>query len=188
MNLSSKEKDFLLAAARDSIRSLFETSQPPSADYSIFPNLKTKAGAFVTLKIDSELRGCIGYVTSYKSLFETVCEAARHAAVQDPRFNPLTREELELIDIEISILSPMKKISNYNEIIIGEHGLLLEEGFNRGLLLPQVASENNFSREQFLDSICMKAGLNGKFWQKKKLNLKVFTAIVFSEERRRDNA
>lgn len=184
MELSLKEKEILLLTARESIRSLFGKANIPSVDYNLHPNLKIKAGAFVTLKITNELRGCIGYITSDQPLFETICEVAKHAAAQDPRFPPLTPKEFNSIDIEISVLSPMIKISHYNEIKISEHGLLVEEGYNRGLLLPQVATENNYTVQQFLSSVCMKAGLSPDLWQRKKLNLKVFTALVFNEERR----
>jgi AmmeMemoRadiSam system protein A len=187
MELTSKEKEILLLTARESIRSLFEKADIPIVDYNLHPNLKIKAGAFVTLRINHELRGCIGYITSDQPLFETICEVAKHAAIQDPRFPPLTKSEFDLIDIEISVLSPLKKISDYSEIKIGEHGLLVEEGFHRGLLLPQVATENNYSVQQFLTSICMKAGLSPDLWQRKKLNLKVFTALVFNEERSKHN-
>jgi hypothetical protein len=183
MELSSQEKKILLTAARESIRSIFSETNIPVIDYKLYPNLKLEAGAFVTLKIKHELRGCIGYITSDQPLFDTVCEVAKHAAVQDPRFPPLTAKEFNSVDLEISVLSPMKKISDYSAIKIGEHGLLVEEGYNRGLLLPQVATENNFTVEQFLKSICLKAGLPSDHWQKKKLNLKVFTALVFNEER-----
>ena len=183
MELSSKEKEILLLTARESIRSLFGKVDIPTADFKAFPNLRLKAGAFVTLKIKGDLRGCIGFITSEQPLFDTICEVAKHAAVQDPRFPPLTPQEFNSIDIEISVLSPMKKISDYDEIIIGKHGLLVEEGLHRGLLLPQVATENDYSVQQFLTSICMKAGLSPDLWQRKKINLKVFTALVFNEER-----
>ena len=184
MELSSEEKAILLAASRESIKSIFGKSDVPTVDYVKYPNLKLNAGAFVTLKIRDELRGCIGFITSEQPLFETICEVAKHAAVQDPRFPALTQKEFNLIDIEISVLSPLQIISSYDEIIIGQHGLLVEEGFHRGLLLPQVATENNYSVQQFLTSICLKAGLSPDLWKKKNLNLKVFTALVFGEERR----
>ena len=183
MELSSEEKNILLSAARESIRSLFGNVDIPTVNYKINPNLKIEAGAFVTLKIKGELRGCIGYITSEQPLFETICKVAKHAAVQDPRFPPLTPKEFNSTAIEISVLSPMKKISGYGEIKIGEHGLLVEEGYSRGLLLPQVATENNYTVNQFLTSICMKAGLSPDLWQRKKLNLKVFSALVFHEEK-----
>jgi AmmeMemoRadiSam system protein A len=187
MELSSKEKEILLLTARETIKSLFGKADIPIVDYRVYPNLKINAGAFVTLKIKSDLRGCIGFITSEQPLFETVCEVAKHAAIQDPRFPPLIPTEFNSIEIEISVLSPMKKISDYSEIKIGEHGLLVEEGFHRGLLLPQVATENNYSVEQFLTSICMKAGLSPDLWQRKKLNLKVFTALVFNQERSKED-
>jgi len=187
MELSSKEKEILLSAARESIGSLYNKTKIPIVDYKLYPNLKLNAGAFVTLKIRNDLRGCIGFITSEQPLFETVCEVAKHAAVEDPRFPPLSQRELNSIDIEISVLSPLKKISEYNEIEIGTHGLLVEEGFNRGLLLPQVATENNYTVQQFLSSICMKAGLASDLWQRKKLNLKVFTALILNEERSMKN-
>lgn len=183
MELSTKEKDILLKAARESIRSLFEQAAPPIVDYKLHPGLKIKAGAFVTLKIRNELRGCIGFITSGQPLFETVCEVAKHASMQDPRFPSLTPKEFNIVDLEISVLSPLRKITNYDEIIIGQHGLVVEEGLNRGLLLPQVATENNYSVQQFLSSICMKAGLSPDLWKRKKLDIKVFSALVFSEER-----
>lgn len=184
MELSSEEKAILLAATRESIKSIFGKADIPTIDYVKYPNLKLNSGAFVTLKIKDELRGCIGFITSEQPLFETICEVAKHAAVQDPRFPALTQTEFDLIDIEISVLSSLQKISSYDQIIIGQHGLLVEEGFHRGLLLPQVATENNYSVQQFLTSICLKAGLSPDLWQKKNLNLQVFTALVFGEERR----
>ncbi len=187
MEFSQKEKEILLLIARESIKSLFGKADIPSPDYKLYPNLKLNAGAFVTLKIKDELRGCIGYITSEQPLFETICEVAKHAAAQDPRFPPLTLREFDLINIEISVLSPLKQISDYSEIEIGTHGLLVEEGYRRGLLLPQVATENNYSVQQFLTSICVKAGLSPDLWKKKKLNLKVFTALIFNEERSKNN-
>ena len=183
MNLSSTEKEILLTAARESIKSLFEKAALPKIDINSYPNLKLNAGAFVTLKINEELRGCIGYITAEEPLINTVTEVAKHAAVEDPRFPSLSRDELDQVSIEISVLSPLMKIKDYSEIKIGEHGLLVEEGLRRGLLLPQVATENNFNVDQFLKSICLKAGLPPDFWKTKMLNLKVFTAQVFSEER-----
>ena len=101
MELSQKEKEILLLTARESIKSLFGKADIPVVDYKVYPNLKINAGAFVTLKIKDELRGCIGYITSEQPLFETICEVAKHAAAQDPRFPPLTPREFKLIDIEI---------------------------------------------------------------------------------------
>lgn len=181
MELSEKIKGILLLAARESIRSKFDDTDPPVIDYEKYPSMKTKCGAFVTLTIDGGLKGCIGYVTSEMSLFDTVCEAARQAAFSDPRFMPLQREELSSVDIEISVLSVPEPIDVYDEIDIGKHGLILNEGNYRGLLLPQVATENNFDLSQYLSAICQKSGLPSGYWKDNKLNLEVFTANIFSE-------
>ncbi len=182
MELSLEEKGFLLSAARDSIKSLFGEVTTPEIDYSKYAVLgKTGPGAFVTITLNNHLKGCIGYITSQLTVFETVCEAAKQAAVKDPRFNPLKKDEVNKINLEISILSVPVPISDYSQINIGTHGLLLDEPYNRGLLLPQVATENNFDLPKFLTAICEKAGINPYEWEERKLNIKTFTATVFSE-------
>jgi AmmeMemoRadiSam system protein A len=134
----------------------------------------------------NELRGCIGYLEApNQTIFDTICEAAKRAAFNDPRFHPLSARELPDINIEISILSPFYPIKDYEEIKIGLHGLLLDEEGIRALLLPQVATEHHFTLQQFLTAICQKAGIDSYTWQKRKLRLKVFTAIIFSEEAKR---
>ena len=138
-------------------------------------------GAFVTLKINEQLSGCSGYIVAMGPLFDPICETARSAAFNDPRFNPLTREKFDKIKIEISVLSPLEPIANYDDIETGKHGILLDEG-GRAVLLPQVATENNFDRAQFLTALCHKAGLYGEYWKERMLKIKIFTATVFSEE------
>lgn len=181
MNLIDDEKKLLLSTARQSILSALNESTKPAIDYSVYPLLKLKLGAFVTLKINEQLRGCIGYIVAMGPLFDTICETARSAAFNDPRFNPLTREEFDKIKIEISVLSPLEPITNYDDIETGKHGILLDEG-GRAVLLPQVATENNFNRAQFLTALCHKAGLYGEYWKERMLKIKIFTATVFSEE------
>jgi AmmeMemoRadiSam system protein A len=181
MELTNDEKELLLKSARQSILSAFGESEKPSINYSAYPVLKQKMGAFVTIKIDEELRGCIGYIVAIRPLFETVCEMAQSAAFNDPRFERLSREEFDKITIEISVLSPFEPIESYDEIEVGKHGLLLDEG-GRAVLLPQVATENNFTREEFLSALCRKAGLYSEYWKERILKIKVFTATVFSEE------
>lgn len=181
MELSTEEKRILLKAARESILEEFGESKVHRIDYKAFPKLKLELGVFVTLKIDDQLRGCIGYIFAQKPLFETIVEAAKHSAFDDPRFQELSKEELNNIVIEISVLSQFEPINNYDEIEVGKHGLLLEEG-GRAVLLPQVATEQNFNRSQFLTALCHKAGLYGNYWKERMLNIKVFTALVFSEE------
>ena len=183
MQITEEVKGVLLLAARSAIDSLFEEHHPLIIDYDCYPVLLEKnIGAFVTLTENNQLRGCIGYIDSMdQTLIETVCNAAKHAAVNDPRFNPLSVEELSEINIEISLLSPFTPINNYDEIQLGTHGLLLREGNKQGLLLPQVATENKFTLPQFLNAICQKTGVSSNLWRTKKLNLMVFTAVVFSE-------
>jgi AmmeMemoRadiSam system protein A len=182
MYLTEKDKITLLTAARNSIKSVFSEDYPPKEDYESYANLKISSGSFVTLRINGNLRGCIGYIISKFPLVETVCDAARQAAFNDPRFPPLVSDELDKIKIEISVLTTPVKINSYDEIKLGVHGLLLEEGFNRSVLLPQVAVENNYSLDNFLSALCEKAGLYHEYWKLKKVNLKTFEAIVFSEE------
>ena len=180
MELTYDEREIILKAARQSILSTFGEVEKPEINYTTYPLLKQKTGAFVTLKIDKELRGCIGYIIAIEPLFDTICESAQAAAFNDPRFNKLTREEFDKIKIEISVLSPFKPIKNYEEIEIGKHGLLLDEG-GRAVLLPQVATENNYTREQFLTALCHKAGMYGEYWKERMLKINVFKATVFSE-------
>ena len=182
MQITEGEKRILLLAARESIKSIFTGKKSPQVDYTQYPNLKLNMGAFVTLTIEEKLRGCIGYVLGQKALFETICEAARQAAFYDPRFFPLTPDELDVANIEISILSIPVKINSYKDIILGTHGLLLDEDNYRAVLLPQVATSNNYTLQQFLSILCEKAGMMPDAWCNKNLNLKVFTAEVFSEK------
>lgn len=181
MDISEEARLILLKAARESIRSVFGEADIPSPDLENLKELNTHKGAFVTLTINGELRGCIGYVIAHKPLFNVVCEAARQAAFSDPRFPALKENELESVQVEISVLSDFTVINNYGEIEIGKHGLLLEEG-GRGLLLPQVAIEHKMNREEFLSAVCRKAGLYSEYWKERQLNLKVFTADIFAEE------
>jgi AmmeMemoRadiSam system protein A len=181
MELSDAEKKILLKAARKSILTMFDEGEFLEIDYGEYPKLKQELGAFVTLKIEEQLRGCIGFIIAHDPLFETVVDAARHAAFNDPRFPELSRKEFDKITIEISVLSKFEPIKSYDEIIIGKHGLLLDEGA-RAVLLPQVATEQNYTRAEFLTALCHKAGLYGHYWKERILNIKVFTALVFSEE------
>lgn len=181
MRISSEEKNILLSAARQSIGSLFDGKGPGEPNYNKFPLLKQKLGAFVTLTTNNQLRGCIGYIIGREPLFDTIRSAAIHAAINDPRFSALKKSEFEKIKIEISILSEFVPISSYDEIIIGIHGLYLDEG-GGGLLLPQVATEHKLNRDEFLSALCNKAGFYSEFWKERILKIKVFTAEIFSEE------
>ena len=181
MELSKEEKEILLKAARSSILAEFSEGEVEKVNYKAYPKLKMELGAFVTLKIKDDLRGCIGFMIAQKPLFDTIVEVAKHSAFADPRFPELSRKELDKVTIEISVLSPFEPIKGYDEIELGKHGLLLEEG-GRAVLLPQVATEQNFTRGEFLSALCRKAGLYNHYWKERQLKIKVFTALVFSEE------
>jgi AmmeMemoRadiSam system protein A len=141
--------------------------------------LKEKKGVFVTLKKRGQLRGCIGYTRGVKPLYKIVGEMAAAAAFHDPRFNPVTEAELSDLEIEISVLTPMKRIKDVEEIEVGKHGLLIEKGFNSGLLLPQVATEYGWDRKTFLEHTCLKAGLPRNAWKDGKTRICTFSAEVF---------
>jgi AmmeMemoRadiSam system protein A len=173
----------LLAIARDSVAAAIvgKTSSnivgPVPSSELLEPH-----GAFVTLRINSELRGCIGYMESSLPLAEVVAEVARKAALEDPRFDPLTLQELEQVTVEVSIISQPVRIHGKDEICIGKHGLILDLGYSKGVLLPQVATEYGWDAEQFLEGVCMKAGVQKLAWQNLDARISVFTAEVISEE------
>jgi len=179
--LNIQEKQELLKIARQTIENVV-TSKPPNSYKSTFPIFDAKRGAFVTIHKKNKLRGCIGFVQPVKTLLETIIEMAEAAAMSDPRFTPIQPIEISDIDIEISVLSPLHEISNIDEIIIGTHGLEIEQGFNKGLLLPQVAIEYGWDKITFLEHTCSKAGLSINAWKEKFTKIFIFSADVFSEK------
>jgi len=179
--LSEEEKKELLKIARTSIEEFLKNRRIPSFSPSS-PALLERKGAFVTLKKAGFLRGCIGMIEATKPLYQTVAEMAVAAAIEDPRFPPLTLDELPLITIEISVLSPLEEVEDVEEIEVGKHGLYIVRGFYRGLLLPQVATEYNWDRETFLQHTCLKAGLPTDCWQDPATKIFKFSAEVFSED------
>ncbi len=150
------------------------TSFPPLTD-----TLREKRGAFVTLHKGDALRGCIGYIRAQKPLYQTIQEMAQAAAFQDSRFKPVTGEELKDISIEISVLTPLKKINRIEEIAVGTHGIYIVKQFHSGLLLPQVATENRWDRETFLRHTCAKAGLPEDAWRESDAEIYIFSADIF---------
>ncbi len=178
--LTKEEKEYLLKIARQSIELAVKGNQPPQP-VDCPENLLHPSGAFVTIHKFGDLRGCIGFVEAVKPLVETIIETAAHAAINDPRFLPLSDEDLEDIEIEISVLSSLKLIKDVNEIQVGEHGIFMEEGFNRGLLLPQVATEYSWDRETFLNQTARKARLPINAWKKNTTKIWIFTAEIFNE-------
>lgn len=174
---SNEERRWLLKLAQISIRAEvlgFPLSAPKAS-----PHLQEMRGAFVTLHKDGQLRGCVGMVIGVHPLDETVREMARAAAMQDTRFSPVTEAELDGIQVEISVLSPMFEIAP-EDVVVGRHGLMASYGGRRGLLLPQVAPEWGWDRETFLTQTCRKAGLAPDQW-KRGAKLEAFTAEVFGE-------
>ena len=141
-----------------------------------------KCGAFVTLHISGNLRGCIGYIVGAKEIPETIIDMAKSSAFKDPRFPSLKKEEYELIDIEVSILSPIEPVVDVKEIVTGRDGLIISRGYNQGLLLPQVATEQGWDRDTFLTHTCYKAGLPGNAWREKATTIEKFSAQVFGEK------
>lgn len=184
MELTVEEQKKLLLIARNSIEQYLKNGTVPfSGDCPDFLNLKEKCGAFVTLHTkDNKLRGCIGNMESGDSLYKTIHSMAIAAAIEDPRFAALTINELNDIIIEISVLSPFKRVESADEIELGKHGVLVKRGFHTGVFLPQVATETGWDKEEFLNNLCYgKAGLPADVWKDKKTELYVFTAQVFSE-------
>ncbi len=179
--LNNREKKELLKIARQTIISTV-TLQPPVAYKSDFPVFKQKRGAFVTIHKNDQLRGCIGFLRPVKSLLDTIIEMAKAAAVSDPRFTPVQPDEINDIEIEISVLSPLREITDVDNIIIGTHGLYIEQDYNKGLLLPQVATEYNWDTITFLQHTCRKAGLPVDAWKSKNTQIYIFSADVFSEK------
>lgn len=181
VGLTVQEKKFLLNLARQTIiHSLMEKKpdsvEPPSE------KLKEKFGAFVTLHKKGNLRGCIGYIEGIKPLYQAVMDMALSAAFRDPRFPPVEKKEIPDLEIEISVLSPLKKIEDTKEIVIGTHGIIIQKGMRRGLLLPQVATEWNWDREEFLRQTCFKAGLMADAWREPETEIFIFSAEIFSEK------
>jgi len=182
LQLSEADERALLGLARQALEEAARRGRLTEAG-ARSGTLEEKCGAFVTIHKAGRLRGCIGYVEPLKPLYQTVRECAFAAARHDPRFDPVTAEELPELHLEISVLSPLREISP-EEIEIGRHGLLVSQGFHRGLLLPQVAVEWHWDRNQFLHEACLKAGLPPGAWQHG-AKIQAFTAQVFSEPVRR---
>ncbi|HUT43762.1 MAG TPA: AmmeMemoRadiSam system protein A, partial [Desulfobacterales bacterium] len=143
--------------------------------------LREKRGAFVTLHKQGQLRGCIGFIDAKRPLHKTIEEMAVAAAFNDPRFSPVSREELKDLSIEISVLTPLKEIKDINEIKVGIHGIYIVKGSYSGILLPQVATQYKWDRLTFLKETCHKAGLPSDAWSDKDTKIYIFSADIFSE-------
>ncbi len=182
LELSFEQKQELLKLARKSITFYLDQNklfEPELGD----PRLKEPSGVFVTLHKSGQLRGCLGSIVAKKPLYLAVRDMAISAASEDPRFSRLTSLELEDIDIEISVLSSLERVTDPEQIIIGTHGVLIKQGFQSGVYLPQVGIETGWSRNKFMDSLCeQKAGIAKDAWQKGACEIYTFTAEVFGEK------
>jgi len=181
ISLSLDQQKWLLGLARSTIKARLEKKQLHRKEPILGPLMEIR-GAFVTLTIDSALRGCIGHVIGTEPLWLSVRSNAINAAFSDPRFSVLTESELPKVAIEISALSPLWLVSSPEEIVIGRDGLTIERGPQRGLLLPQVAERYGWSPEEFLDQTCRKAGMKPGCWRSPDAKISAFSAEVFSEE------
>lgn len=176
-----REKRFLLGLARGNIRShLTSGRQYPVSLADVPEACRARTGVFVTLKRNGQLRGCIGTIAGERPLFESVLENSYFAAFRDPRFGPLTRGELEGLSVEISVLTEPRAVSSVEEIVLGRDGIIVELGNRRALFLPQVAVEQNWTREEFLTQACRKAGLPDDAWRSGAV-IYTFRAEVFGD-------
>lgn len=177
--LNETQRTTLLRIARQAVEAAVrdEAYKPHTDD----PELRKPGAAFVTLKREGDLRGCIGTTEPHEPTAVNVARMARAAAREDPRFPPVTPDEVRELTIDVSLLSPARKVVDVNSVEVGVHGLVMEQGGRRGLLLPQVPVEWGWNRQQFLEHTCLKAGLPKDAWRTG-ATIYAFTAEVFGEE------
>ena len=180
-DFTKEEREELMRIAKETVRAAVEgrnyVPDEPSSD-----RLKKLGAAFVTLKKKGQLRGCIGHVIARIPLYQTVASVGRAAAVQDYRFSPVKPEELKDLSFEISVLTAPEPVKDVDEIVVGTHGLIMTRGSRSGLLLPQVPVEWKWTRDEFLDHTCRKAGLPYGCWKDPDTKIESFRAIVWGEE------
>lgn len=189
-SLTDEEKRSLLALARDAIVEAVARASPSSSNEhsqavaaeTLIPLAGINAGVFVSLHINDVLRGCIGYLEALQPLPAAVQDTAKAAALRDPRFDPVREDELQDIDIEISVLMPLEIISSPDEIKIGRDGLMIRCGKQQGVLLPQVAVRAEFEPVSFIEHTCLKAGLPKDAWKLPQCEVFRFKAEVFGEK------
>ncbi len=176
--LSDDDRSVLARIAREAVLCAVRGDVPPAAPVDT-PTLGELRGAFVTLQSHGTLRGCIGDIHGHDPLAATVQNMATAAALRDPRFPPVTESEVDALEIDISVLSPMRKADAPAEVEVGRHGVWIRKGFQQGVLLPQVPVEHGWSRNEFLDHACLKAGLRPEAWHEPDTEIWIFSADVF---------
>jgi AmmeMemoRadiSam system protein B/AmmeMemoRadiSam system protein A len=186
--LSRAEKKLLLELARSTLQSYFKNHQAAlqKADpFPAYPRLGQKLGVFVTLRKKGDLRGCIGSIVGAEPLYRGVIANTIHAAIDDPRFPPLSQEELKSVEIEISVMTPLHPVANYRSIRLGTDGVVIRDGYAQAVFLPQVAGETGWTLDQFLGNLCLKAGLESDAYARSRtMQFHVFQAQVFGEKDR----
>ena len=185
--LTDDEGAMAVRSARTAIE--FAVAKRPKASLNLTPVFSEKRGVFVTLTKSGSLRGCIGFPYPVMPLGEAIVHAAGAAALEDPRFPPVMRDELSAVSIEVTILTIPETVEGEPEkrpeqVIVGKHGLIVRGIGTSGLLLPQVATDYGWDAKTFLDQTCMKAGLSGRCWTNKNIEILTFEGQIFSEHTR----
>jgi len=182
LDLNEDHRKTLLRIARQSIAAVLEGRAREWKADEFDEILRRPAGAFVTLKThDDDLRGCIGSIQAVHPLYQAVASSAISAAFRDPRFPPVHAGELDQLDLEISVMGPIEVVTSIEEIVVGRDGLIISQGRNAGLLLPQVATDYEWDRKTFLEQTCVKAGLPRDAWRSPHCRIEKFSAVVFGE-------
>lgn len=179
--LNKEEKQQLLRISRESLKQFFTSGQHSDYNEKDIPGkLKIATGAFVSIFVNGKLRGCIGNLSSDIPIYKLVQKLSISAATQDSRFKSLVRKELDKLEIELSILTPMQRINDISEFELGRHGIYIKDGYNSGTFLPQVADHSNWTKEEFLGHCSRdKARIGWDGW--KTAELYIYEAIVFKE-------
>jgi len=180
--LNENEAEMALNLAKNALKNHLDGGPAELAPPEVSPDseLLRLLGCFVTLKINGNLRGCIGSITSEKPLYINIAENALNAALRDPRFSPVTLEEYDSLDWEISVMGPLEKCTDLELIEVGVHGLMIESKHHRGLLLPQVPIEWGWDRTTFLEHLCLKAGLPKNEYLAGNAQIYTFRADIYS--------
>jgi AmmeMemoRadiSam system protein B/AmmeMemoRadiSam system protein A len=186
IGLDADEQRLLLELARATLRDRFQDREPKpgwEGRYAASPRLAQSLGVFVTLRKGGDLRGCIGSIVGVQPLYRGVAANALHAAFDDPRFPPLRQRELDGVDIEISVMTPLQPISDYRAIRLGRDGVIIRDGMAQAVFLPQVATETGWTLDEFLGNLCLKAGLDADAYRRsRRMQFLIFQAQVFGEK------